>query len=200
MKNTKRTILKTLTPMLALGLALSACGGSDSQASQADSASSQHNEQDVTFATEMIPHHAQAVRMSEMAVQNTESQDVLDLAADISAAQDPEIEQMSGWLEAWGEPVPDTDMGGMGGMGGMDGMDMAGMMSPEEMDSLDAATGAAFDKMFLTSMIEHHEGAIDMAQTQRAEGENAEAVELAETIEETQTAEIKTIRELLASR
>lgn len=191
MNNTKRTILKTLTPMLALGFALSACGGSDSQT---DPASSDHNEQDVTFATEMIPHHAQAVRMSEMAARNAESQDVLDLAADISAAQDPEIKQMSGWLEAWGEPVPDTDMGGMGGM------DMAGMMSPEEMDSLDAATGAAFDEMFLTSMVEHHEGAIDMAQTQRAEGENAEAVELAETIEETQTAEIKTIRELLASR
>ena len=183
MKNTKRTILKTLTPLLALGLALSACGGSETD----------HNEQDVTFATEMIPHHAQAVEMSELAAENAESQGVLDLAADISAAQDPEIEQMSGWLEEWDEPIPDTDMGAMSGM------DMAGMMSPEEMDSLGAATGAEFDEMFLTMMVEHHEGAIEMAQTQQSDGENAEAVELAETIEETQTSEIETIRELLAS-
>lgn len=189
MKSTDRTILKTLTPMLALGLALSACGGSE----QEDSASSDHNEQDVTFATEMIPHHAQAVQMSEMAADNAQSQDVLDLAADISAAQDPEIEQMSDWLEEWGEPVPDTDMGAM------IGMDMAGMLSPEEMESLDAATGPAFDEMFLSSMVKHHEGAIEMAQTEQADGQNTEAVELAETVEETQTSEIKTIRELLAS-
>ena len=192
--------VKLIAPLVALGLALTACGGDESDTG---AASADHNDQDVTFATEMIPHHAQAVQMSEMALANAENQEVRDLAEDISAAQEPEIEQMSSWLEAWGEDVPDTGSGDMGGMdhGGMDGMeDMPGMMSSDEMDELESASGSTFDEMFLSMMIEHHEGAIEMAQTEQADGENPDAIDLAETIEETQTAEIETMNELLGSQ
>ncbi len=78
---------------------------------------------------------------------------------------------MSGWLEEWGEPVP-------GEMDGMEGMDMPGMMSEQEMATLEAAD--AFDETFLESMIAHHTGAIRMAQTQQADGQYADAKELAE--------------------
>ena len=192
--------VKLIAPLVALGLALTACGGDESDAG---AASADHNDQDVTFATEMIPHHTQAVQMSEMALANAESQEVRDLAEDISAAQEPEIEQMSSWLEAWGEDVPDTGDGDMGGMdhGGMDGMeDMPGMMSSDEMDELESASGSAFDEMFLSMMIEHHEGAIEMAQTEQADGENPDEIDLAETIEDAQTAEIETMEELLGSQ
>lgn len=196
MIKTKHKTVKLVAPLVALGLALTACGGDDSGSG---AGSEDHNDQDVSFATEMIPHHAQAVKMSEMAVENAESQEVKDLAEDISAAQGPEIETMSSWLEAWGEDVPDTgsDMGGMD-HDGMDGMeDMPGMMSSEEMDELESASGSAFDELFLSMMIEHHEGAIEMAQTEQADGENPDAIDLAETIEETQASEIETMRELL---
>ena len=192
----KIKIAKLVAPLVALGMALTACGGDDSNSG----ASGDHNDQDVTFATEMIPHHAQAVQMAEMAIANAESQAVRELAEDISAAQEPEIEQMSSWLEAWGEDVPDTASGDMGGMdhGGTDGM--AGMMSSDEMDDLGSASGPEFDEMFLSMMIEHHEGAIEMAQTEQADGESPDAIDLAETIEETQTAEIETMKAILESQ
>ncbi|GAB6987307.1 DUF305 domain-containing protein [Nocardioides pyridinolyticus] len=198
MIKTKHKTVKLVAPLVALGLALTACGGDDSGSG---AASEDHNDQDVSFATDMIPHHAQAVQMAEMAVENAESQEVKDLAEDISAAQGPEIETMSSWLEAWGEDVPDTgaDVGDMD-HGGMDGMeDMPGRMSSDEMDELESASGPAFDGMFLSMMIEHHEGAIEMAQTEQADGENPDAIDLAETIEETQTSEIETMKELIGS-
>ena len=118
------------------------------------------------------------------------------------AAQAPEIETMTGWLEEWGEEVPDTSMMGMdhSGMDGMEGMDMdmPGMMSSEEMAELDAATGAAFETMWLEMMIEHHEGAIEMAQAEQEDGEYAPAIALAEEIEAAQTEEIAVMEELLA--
>lgn len=199
MKNT--TMLKVVTPLLALGLTVTACSDSGS----ADSgASAEHNDQDVAFATDMIPHHAGAVEMAELAVDRAESQEVKELASDIEAAQGPEIEQMSSWLETWGEDVPE----GSGGMGGMDhgdmgddmaGMDdMPGMMSAEEMSELEATSGADFDQLFLSMMVEHHKGAIEMAQVEQSEGENPAAIDLAETIEESQTEEIQTMEDLLA--
>ena len=199
MIKTKHKTVTFVALLVALGLALTACGGEDSGSG---AATADHNDQDVSFATEMIPHHAQAVQMSEMAVENAESQEVKDLAEDISAAQEPEIETMSSWLEAWGEDVPDTSSGDMGGMdhSGMDGMeDMPGMMSSDEMDELESASGTAFDQMFLSMMVEHHEGAIEMAQTEQADGEYPDAIALAKTIEQAQTSEIETMKDLLGS-
>ena len=189
--HTKKTA--TLAALLLAGaLAMTACGGETG-----DAAASGHNDADVSFAQEMIPHHTQAVQMSRMAEQMADSDEVRALAEDIAAAQGPEIEQMTGWLEEWDEDVPDTDM-----MDGemMDGMgDMPGMMSADEMDELDMSSGGAFDEMFLTMMIEHHEGAIEQAQTEQADGESAEATDLAAEIEKAQTEEIATMEDLLAS-
>jgi len=155
-----------------------------------------HNAADVTFATGMIPHHRQAVQMAEMAASRAASPEVLELAEEIRAAQQPEIDTMSGWLEEWGEPVPD-DMGGMdGGSGGMG--DMPGMLTEEQLADLEAADGPAFDQMFLEAMIDHHTGAIQMAQTEQQDGRAQEAIDLAEQIETAQTEEIERMRDLIA--
>ncbi|WP_245617336.1 DUF305 domain-containing protein [Knoellia subterranea] len=151
------------------------------------SAPGAHNDADVTFATDMIPHHAQAVTMAAMVPTRSSSQEVKDLASQIQAAQDPEIKQMSGWLQAWGEPVPAAT--------GMQHGD--GMMSMEEMGQLETAAGAAFDKMWLQMMIEHHQGAIAMARTELTAGSDADAKKLAQAIIEGQSHEIATMTSLL---
>lgn len=186
---------KTLTAaVLAASLfTLAACGSED----DADTAAGP-NAADVTFAQQMIPHHGQAVEMAELAKARAESQEVKDLAADIEAAQGPEIETMTGWLESWDEEVPDVGMSGMD-HGEMSSDEMAGMMTDDEMANLEAASGAGFDQMFLTMMIEHHEGAIEMARTEQSEGEFPEAVGMAKEIETAQTEEIQTMQDLLKS-
>ncbi len=149
------------------------------------------NDADVMFAQMMIPHHQQAVEMADMILaKDGIDEGVLTLAEEIKAAQQPEIEQLQGWLEEWGADS-DTES--------MDGMDHGGgMMSDEDMQSLEAATGADASRLFLEQMTMHHEGAITMAQDEVDNGQNADAVELAQTIVETQTAEIATMQELLA--
>lgn len=161
---------------------------------------SEFNDADVAFAQQMIPHHQQAIEMAEMAQDRAENTQVKELAADIERAQGPEIEMMSGWLREWGEEVPET--------GQMDGMDhgdtsteqsLHGMMSEDDMDELHQSSGIAFDEMFLTMMIEHHDGAIEMAQTEQEDGKSSDAVELATKIESDQKAEIETMQALLDS-
>lgn len=175
-----------------------ACSSDDSTVSAPDAsvADAPHNDADVEFAQGMIPHHRQAVEMAQLAADRAESPEVLELAERIEAAQAPEIDQMIGWLEAWGEDVPDgggMDHGGMdSGAGGM------GMMSAEDMEMLGAASGADFDVMFLEMMIVHHEGALEMAETEAAEGEYPDALALAEQIIATQQAEIDEMNGLLA--
>lgn len=163
----------------AAALVLAACGGnggghdmgsmnSDSSPSATASVKTgDHNEQDVSFAKEMIQHHRQAVQMADLAADRASSQEVKDLATKIKGAQDPEIKTMSGWLTSWGEEVP-ADMSGMEGhdMGDMSS-DMPGMMSSEDMDKLEKASGAEFDKMFLEMMVKHHEGAVEMADSRK---------------------------------
>ena len=152
----------------------------------------------------MIPHHAQAVVMAKMAQTQASDPKVKALAVDIEAAQGPEIEQMSGWLKAWGEKVPATDSsagdmdGDMSGhdMGSMDG-DTPGMMSSGQMSRLGMASGAMFDRMWLRMMIQHHEGAVEMAGTEQADGHSPDAVALAKKIEAAQTAEISQMQEML---
>jgi uncharacterized protein (DUF305 family) len=177
----------------ALLFALAACGNDD----EADTAAG-HNDADVTFAKEMIPHHQQAIEMANLAEARAESEEVKSLAADIEAAQGPEIEKMTGWLDSWGEDVPDEVMSGMD-HDDMSSDDMAGMMTEDEMANLEDAAGAEFDQMFLTMMIAHHEGAIEMAKTERAGGEFPEAIEMAEEIETAQTEEIQMMQDLLKS-
>jgi uncharacterized protein (DUF305 family) len=177
--------------LAAVALTLSACGDHEPDtAAEAD-----FNQADVTFAQEMIPHHQQAIEMAQLAQDRAADPEVKDLAARIEVAQDPEIQTMTGWLESWGKDVPSDGMDH--GDGGMSGEDKPGMMTEEEMADLEAAGGAEFDQMFLTMMIEHHEGAIEMARTEQADGQNADAVALAEKIGADQAAEIATMEDLL---
>ena len=150
------------------------------------------NDADVTFAQRMIPHHQQAVQMAQMARERAADARVLELARRIEAAQQPEIDALAGWLEEWG--VEDSGTGGMD-HGGMD--HGGGMMSEDDMDALMAASGAEFDRLFLQQMIVHHAGAVDMATTESAEGQNTGAVAMAGTIRDTQNAEIGEMNQLL---
>ncbi|MHC9294092.1 DUF305 domain-containing protein [Mycobacterium sp. LTG2003] len=162
-----------------------------------------HNDADVMFAQHMIPHHQQAVEMSDMllAKQGVDPR-VSELATQIKAAQGPEIEQMQGWLDEWGNPPRPPMPGGHGNMdhGNMPGMEgMQGMMSEADMAALQNAQGVEAVKLFLTQMIAHHEGAITMAQDEIDDGQFPDAVEMARTIVTTQQQEIDTMRGLLGS-
>ncbi|MFM9441778.1 DUF305 domain-containing protein [Streptomyces acidiscabies] len=193
-------------------LLLAGCGGSgDSegqQASGATSASSSaspsgsdgasagaHNAQDVSFAQGMIPHHRQAVEMAALAADRASSPQVKALATRIKGAQDPEIRTMSGWLTAWGEDVPAE-----GGMDHSGHSGMAGMMSGADMTALEKASGAAFDTEFTRMMIEHHEGAVEMAGTEKAKGRYAPALTMADAIITAQKAEIAEMKGFLGKK
>ncbi len=164
--------------------------GMDHSTSSTDTVTSDHNQADITFAMDMVPHHKQAIEMSDtlLAKQGVDPR-VTDLAQKINAAQQPEIDTMNGWLTTWGQK---TDMGGMD-MGG------GGMMSQQDMDALKNASGADAAKLFLTQMIQHHQGAITMATTETGQGKATDAVTLAKKIAAAQTAEIATMKQLLAS-
>lgn len=157
------------------------------------------NATDVGFAQGMIPHHAQAIEMAEMALEKTESAEVRSLATAIKAAQQPEIDELSGWLQDWGQTVPETSEGGAHDMSGTSGMMMSGMMSSTDMESLDKSEGVEFDRMFLEMMILHHEGAISMAEDEVADGKFANAKAMAQTISSTQQTEISEMEALLSA-
>jgi uncharacterized protein (DUF305 family) len=153
-----------------------------------------HNDADVVFAKHMIPHHQQAVEMSDMVVgkQGIDPR-VTQLATEIKAAQGPEIQQMQGWLTQWGTPA----------MPPMSGHDMPGMtqgtMSQADMTSVKDAQGVEASKLFLTQMIAHHEGAITMAQNEIRDGQFPAALEMAKAIVTTQQKEIDTMKGILAT-
>ena len=195
MLNTRKFVL--VSAAAAVALTLSGCAGGmsgmDMSASDAPDTTSEpvatdFNDADVTFAQMMIPHHEQAVEMSEMLLaEDGIDERVRDLAARIKDAQQPEIDQMRKMLSDWGQ-----DDSGMGGMN--DG----GLLSDEDMTALEDATGDDAARLFLEQMTVHHEGAIEMAEAEAADGENAEAKELAETIVAAQTDEIAVMQGLLA--
>lgn len=204
--------MKKMTALLALLLAavlsLAACGNDETSDSSRDTSTgtAQFNDSDLQFAQGMIPHHQQAVEMAQMAETHASSSVVKSLASDIEAAQGPEIDAMRQWLEDWGQDlrsdaVGDDDMGDMDMSDGsqMDTGDMPGMMSDDDMRQLEDAEGADWDQMFLTMMIAHHEGAIEMARSEQAHGENPDAVALARKVESSQSAEIATMKDMLTS-
>jgi uncharacterized protein (DUF305 family) len=171
-------------------VSLAGCG-SDKK----DDASASHNSQDVSFAKDMIPHHAQAVEMSKLAPTRAQNARVKTLAQQIEAAQQPEINTMNGFLTKWGEPTvdPSASMGEHAGHGAT----MPGMMSADDMKKLEAASGSAFDRMFMEMMIEHHKGAIEMSKKETEKGKDTEAKNLATTITTAQQAEITEMENLL---
>jgi len=138
--------------------------------------------QEIMFAEMMIPHHEQAIEMSELALSNTTNPDVLALAEQISGAQEPEIELMKSW--------PGVDSMGHAGH------TMAGMLDENEMEMLRVSTGADFDRLFLEGMIKHHEGAIEMAEM-IIDSANQEVAKLGSSIIASQEAEIQAMKALL---
>lgn len=148
------------------------------------------NDADVAFVQGMVPHHEQAIQMSELVIANGDDPTVIALVEQINAAQGPEIDQMNTWLDDW-----DIDPAGSDGMDGMDGAN--GMMSDDEMDMMSEAMGADLDRMFLETMIRHHQGAIRMAEVELEEGSNADVLALAQGIIDGQQAEIDQMQSML---
>ena len=167
---------------------------------------------DVRFMQGMIHHHAQAIAMAALAAANTTSNDVRVLAARIDVAQRDEIAYMQRWLRQRGESVPDPlaghamaghDMPGhdMSAMSG--GPLMPGMLTPEQMARLRAAKGVEFDRLFLTFMIQHHEGAVEMVEELFATpgaGQDTDLWKLASDIEADQGSEIARMQVMLEAR
>lgn len=194
---------------LATLTTLTACGGSstDSANSSPPGTTSQaataqpHNQNDVMFAQHMIPHHQQAIEMSDIVLgkQGIDPR-VVNLANQIKNAQGPEIQQMQSWLNEWGAPtmtmMPGHDMGGhdMGNMAGM-----SGMMSDQDMAALRNAQGVEASKLFLTQMIAHHQGAITMAQDEIKSGQYPPAVAMAQSIVTSQQKEIDEMNGILGT-
>ncbi|MFM7871254.1 MAG: DUF305 domain-containing protein [Actinomycetota bacterium] len=166
---TKHRIALLCTP-----LALVACGSSSSS-----------SDADVMFAQMMIPHHEQAIELSDLALNPAAgaSEAIKELAAQIKGNQDPEIAFMKAWLEARNESLTADD--------GVDHSSMmSGMLSLEDLDALRLLTGAEFNRAWIAAMIAHHEGAIQMAETVQRDGEDEDIATLAAEIIAAQTAEI----------
>ena len=229
--------LAVLSVILGLTMMLFIGGCSNSQDSQETATSTAnspagsesakvHNSADVAFVTGMIPHHQEALEMSDLILAQPVSAagsnaEVRALAQQIADAQAPEVEQMKTWVKDWGMGSDTvTDDGGMNMGGGemdghemdgadMDGADMGGadaggaamngMMTEAQMNELSQATGAELDQLYLELMIAHHEGAIEMAQTELKEGKNPAALKLAQEIIDTQQAEIEQMQALLTT-
>jgi uncharacterized protein (DUF305 family) len=156
--------------------------------------SGEANANDVMFTQMMIPHHEQAVVMADLAVDRAEDPQLLALAAEIKAAQDPEIELMESWLDQWGVPRLSNEEAMMShGSHGMEGM-----LSDAQLDALASAQGPTFDAMFAQYMIEHHEGAVAMAEDVLAGGKDPAVAALAREIIVTQEKEIVQLRAFLS--
>ena len=191
-----------------LTVSLTACGEGEAsgvaQAKQTASNGDVYNDTDVDFATGMIPHHAQALAMVDMTRGRELSPEVRELTEEVRSAQGPEIEQMVDWLTAWNKPVPETmrdhanaEDHGMSGHDMGEDKDIPGMMSDNEMDELESMKGRSFEAMWLEMMIEHHEGAVEMAKDERDDGVFRPARQLAASIETSQQAEIDQMKSLL---
>lgn len=155
------------------------------------------NDADASFMRMMIPHHAQALEMSELARTRASDEGVLSLARRIEGAQGPEIRSMSSWLAARDLALP--DVGDHAGHEGHSGGSMMGMLTEEQMAELEAARGAAFDRLYLAGMIRHHEGAVAMAGDELESGSDLLALELAADISTGQLAEIRRMEDLRRS-
>ncbi|KHL03974.1 hypothetical protein LK10_07655 [Sinomonas humi] len=189
--------------LAASSLALAGCGApaaappSSSAPAEAHGAhsmpspSASFNSADAMFAQMMVPHHEQAVEMSEIVLAKPGLDPrVAALAQQIKAAQAPEIATLKNWLAAWGQPVSmaDHDSGGV----------MSGMMRDEDLGQLRAADSAVAAKLFLTQMIAHHEGAVQMARTETEAGQHGDAVAMASAIVTSQSKEIDEMKAILA--
>lgn len=204
--------LRSLLVLVAAALLVAACGsdsGDDPAMQPAPveqdgsddvegSEGTEPNQADIAFTQAMIVHHEQAIEMSSLAENRADADEVRALATRIGEAQQPEIDRMQQWLEAWGEDAADaaTDMDHEGMDTGDD--NSMGMMSGEDMERLEAASGSEFDVMFLEMMIEHHRGAIAMAREVQTDGSHPDVLALADDVVSDQEGEVEEMEQLLA--
>ena len=202
--HTVRGKLAVLGALLATTSLLTACGTDEPEQQQQTHTAANgdtFNDADVAFATDMIQHHAQALKMVDMTMVRDLDPEVEQLAEDIRTTQVTEVETMVDWLTAWEKPVPETvqDHANAHGDGELEMDEMPGMLTDEQLDDLETARGAEFRSRWLEMMIEHHEGALDMAATEATDGEFADAVAMAESIQSSQKDEIELMQKLLGS-
>jgi uncharacterized protein (DUF305 family) len=193
----KTGILLSVIGALLISVVLIASGGMrDSDSDNDDmgmmgghghNSNSQMVGSDAMFLQMMIPHHEQAVVMSDLALSTSKDADVLKLAKQIRDAQAPEIIKMQGWL---------SDAGLSEDPGHSMGNGMGGMLSDSDLSALKGSTGKAFDKLFLAGMIAHHEGAIDMVMMIE-NSQDSDVKRLGQDIVKSQTAEIELMKKIL---
>jgi uncharacterized protein (DUF305 family) len=162
---------------VASALLLAACGSPAT-----------HNSADVAFAQGMVPHHEQALEMAGLVATRTENPHVIDLAARIAKTQQPEIDRMNGWLRTWNAPVQASSHTEHGHS------DAHGMVDLGDLADLD---GTEFDRQWLSLMIQHHRGAVEMAQKHLSAGTDPEARKLAQDVAGHQEKEIAEMEALL---
>jgi uncharacterized protein (DUF305 family) len=151
-----------------------------------------YNAEDIAFAQNMIPHHQQAIQLSGLVPGRSTDPQLIKLASDISAAQDPEVRTLQVFLVQWNEnPDAATDHGGHSAM------PMDGMVDQATMDRLASLNGAQFETLWLQSMLAHHQGAIEMANAEIANGANVDAIGVARNIVTSQQAEIGQMKTML---
>ena len=191
---------------VALCLGAAACGGDEAAPAASVPSATEHNDADAAFASDMLQHHAQALSMIDLTVERPLDPEVVELAEQVRAAQGPEIETFSDWLTEWDEEVPETmrDHGNAGHDGGdlaesMAGMDtsMPGMMSAEQMTELEESSDDEFQTLWLEMMVDHHTGAVEMADAHVENGQLMPAIDLARDIAEAQSSELETMQALL---
>jgi uncharacterized protein (DUF305 family) len=199
-------IRKLVLLALLLSSALVGCGEDHESEHAVHTAlnGDRYNDADVDFATDMIPHHAQALAMVDLTRGRQLDPAVAQLAEAILMAQGPEIQQMTDWLTEWDQPIPETVRDHVNGGHDMHDTEeshseseMPGMMSADDMAALGTAQGAEFRTMWLEMMIEHHDGAIEMAKTEQADGAHTPARKMAADIIASQSAEIEQMKKLL---
>jgi uncharacterized protein (DUF305 family) len=190
----RRIVAVAVVPLASIAVA--ACTGSgmdhDSMSPTSVAAGSNFNPADVQFAQMMIVHHRQAVEMADLAGTRAADPEIKQLAAAIKAAQQPEIDTMSGWLTGWKQPTAQAGGHDMPGMS-----TMPGLMSETDMSALKAASGTDFDRQFARMMIAHHNGAIQMARDVQKNGTNPEVKRLAVMVEQAQTTEVGQLQKIL---
>ena len=183
--------------LAVVSLFLTACSSDTGvrESAETTQATAEANGADVMFAQMMIPHHEQAIVMADLAVGRAEDPRLMELASQIKTAQGPEIELMASWLQEWGAPriSGDDAMMSHGSHG------MQGMLSDDQLDALASTSGATFDALFAEYMIEHHEGAVAMANHVLTQGSDAGVAQLAQEIILTQEAEIEQLRSFLSA-
>ena len=154
-----------------------------------------YNAADVAFATNMVPHHKQAVELAAMVSERTKNPELVELANQITATQVPEINILNVFLVQWNE---NPEIGsGDDEHAHHEGHGMQGMVDDATLARLRTLQGAEFDRLWLESMISHHQGAIEMAEAEVADGKNVDAIAMAEMMATTQKAEIEQMKKML---